>query len=119
MMFAPLGGMLTAPVSGAIIAALDWRWLFIIEGLLSVVVLAVWWFMISDRPEEARWLPEAERHYLVTTLAAERAAKLAEDAVSNAPVKDVFRNSGLMKLVILNFFIRPAITVTPCGCRQF
>ncbi|WP_118842158.1 MFS transporter [Raoultella ornithinolytica] len=104
MMFAPLGGMLTAPVSGAIIAALDWRWLFIIEGLLSVVVLAVWWFMISDRPEEARWLPEAERHYLVTTLAAERAAKLAEDTVSNAPVKDVFRNSGLMKLVILNFF---------------
>ncbi|WP_434636578.1 MFS transporter [Klebsiella sp. I138] len=104
MMFAPLGGMLTAPVSGAIIAALDWRWLFIIEGLLSVVVLAVWWFMISDRPEEARWLPEKERHYLVTTLAAERAAKLAEDTVSNAPVKDVFRNSGLMKLVILNFF---------------
>lgn len=104
MMFAPLGGMLTAPVSGAIIAALDWRWLFIIEGLLSVVVLAVWWFMISDRPEEARWLPEKERHYLVTMLAAERAAKLAEDAVSKAPVKDVFRNGGLMKLVILNFF---------------
>ncbi|MEF3109439.1 MFS transporter [Raoultella sp. WB_B2P2-3] len=104
MMFAPLGGMLTAPVSGAIIAALDWRWLFIIEGLLSLVVLAVWWYMISDRPEEARWLPEKERNYLVTTLAAERAAKLAEDAVSNAPVKDVFRNSGLMKLVILNFF---------------
>jgi hypothetical protein len=50
--------------------------------------------MISDRPEEARWLPEAERDYLVTTLAAERAAKLAEDAVSNAPVKDVFRNAG-------------------------
>lgn len=104
MMFAPLGGMLTAPVSGAIIAALDWRWLFIIEGLLSIVVLVVWWFMISDRPEEARWLPESERHYLVSTLAAERAAKLAEAPVSNAPVKDVFRNPGLMKLVILNFF---------------
>ncbi|ALR75405.1 MFS transporter [[Enterobacter] lignolyticus] len=104
MMFAPLGGMLTAPVSGAIIAALDWRWLFIIEGLLSLVVLAVWWFMISDRPEEARWLPQAERDYLVNTLAAERAAKLAEAPVSNAPVKDVFRNPGLMKLVVLNFF---------------
>jgi len=104
MMFAPLGGMLTAPVSGAIISAFDWRWLFIIEGLLSLVVLAVWWFMISDRPEEARWLSDRERDYLVTTLAAERAAKLAEAPVSNAPVKDVFRNSGLMKLVILNFF---------------
>ena len=41
MMFAPLGGMVTAPISGWIIALLDWRWLFIIEGLLSVVVLAV------------------------------------------------------------------------------
>jgi MFS family permease len=104
MMFAPLGGMLTAPVSGAIIAALDWRWLFIIEGLLSLVVLAVWWLMICDRPEQARWLPAREREYLVATLAAERAVKMAEAPVSNAPVKDVFRNSGLMKLVVLNFF---------------
>ena len=104
MMFAPLGGMLTAPVSGAIIAALDWRWLFIIEGLLSLVVLVVWWFMISDRPQEAHWLPARERDYLVTTLAAERAAKQAEAPVSKAPVKDVFGNAGLMKLVILNFF---------------
>ncbi len=37
MMFAPLGGMLTAPVSGAIIATLDWRWLFIIEGQIAIL----------------------------------------------------------------------------------
>ncbi len=104
MMFAPLGGMFTAPVSGAIIAALDWRWLFIIEGLLSIVVLLVWWWLISDRPEEAHWLPASEREYLVTTLAREREARLAEETVSHAPVKDVFRNPSLMKLVVLNFF---------------
>ena len=104
MMFAPLGGMLTAPVSGAIISALDWRWLFIIEGLLSLVVLTVWWLMISDRPEEARWLPEREREYLITALTAEREARRSEAPVSNAPVREVFRNSVLMKLVLLNFF---------------
>ncbi|MFJ2976521.1 MFS transporter [Kluyvera sp. NPDC087067] len=104
MMFAPLGGMLTAPVSGAIIAALDWRWLFIIEGLLSLVVLLVWWLMISDRPEEARWLPAREREYLLTALSAEREARRSEAPVSKAPVREVFRNSGLMKLVLLNFF---------------
>ncbi len=71
--------------SPAIIAALDWRWLFIIEGLLSLVVLVVWWFMISDRPQEAHWLPARERDYLVTTTAAERAAKQAEAPVSKAP----------------------------------
>jgi sugar phosphate permease len=104
MMFAPIGGMVTAPISGAIIQGLDWRWLFIIEGLMSIVVLAVWWVLISDRPQEARWLPTAERDYLLTELERDRQARSLKQPVSKAPLRDVFRNSSLMKLVALNFF---------------
>lgn len=104
MMFAPLGGMFTAPISGAIINVLDWRWLFIIEGLLSALVLIMWWLVVSDRPEEARWLPEREREYLLTELSRERAARRLQQPISAAPLKEVFRNKGLMKLVVLNFF---------------
>lgn len=104
MMFAPIGGMVTAPISGAIIQSLDWRWLFIIEGLLSIVVLAVWWLLISDRPQEARWLPAAEREYLLAELESDRQARSLKQPVSKAPLRDVFRNSSLMKLVALNFF---------------
>ncbi|OAT34014.1 putative 2-ketogluconate transporter [Buttiauxella brennerae ATCC 51605] len=104
MMFAPIGGMVTAPISGAIIQGLDWRWLFIIEGLLSIVVLAVWWVLISDRPQEARWLPTAERDYLLAELERDRQARSLKQPVSKAPLQDVFRNSSLMKLVALNFF---------------
>jgi sugar phosphate permease len=104
MMFAPIGGMVTAPISGAIIQSLDWRWLFIIEGLLSIVVLAVWWVLISDRPQEARWLPAAEREYLLAELESDRQARSLKQPVSKAPLRDVFRNSSLMKLVALNFF---------------
>lgn len=39
IMFVPIAGIITAPLSGWIITALDWRWLFIIEGLMSVAVL--------------------------------------------------------------------------------
>lgn len=104
MMFAPIGGIFTAPVSGYIINALDWRWLFIIEGLMSLVVLVLWWFLISDRPQEARWLSTVERDYLVTELAREKAARSLDKVVSKAPIADIFRNKGLVKLVVLNFF---------------
>jgi MFS family permease len=35
IMFVPIAGIITAPLSGWIITILDWRWLFIIEGLVS------------------------------------------------------------------------------------
>jgi Major Facilitator Superfamily. len=92
------------PISGYIINVLDWRWLFIIEGLLSAAVLLVWWLVIADRPEEARWLPAREKAYLLRELARERAAHRSAAPVNKAPLKAVFRNSGLMKLVALNFF---------------
>ena len=104
MMFAPLGGMFTAPISGYIINALDWLWLFIIEVFLSAVVLLVWWLVIADRPEEARWLPAREKAYLLQELARERAAHRSAAPITKAPLKAVFANSGLMKLVALNFF---------------
>ncbi|MBT0730590.1 MFS transporter [Rosenbergiella nectarea] len=104
MMFAPLGGIFTAPVSGAIISALDWRWLFFIEGILSAIVMMLWWALISDRPEEARWLPEKEREYLLTQLKAEREAREDKIEVSKAPLRDVFKNRGLVTLIFLNFF---------------
>ncbi|WKX26754.1 MFS transporter [Tatumella ptyseos] len=104
MMFAPLGGIFTAPVSGAIISALDWRWLFFIEGILSAIVMMMWWALISDRPDEARWLPEKEREYLLTQLKAEREAREEKVKVSNAPLRDVFKNRGLVTLIFLNFF---------------
>ncbi|MFE8152028.1 MFS transporter [Brenneria goodwinii] len=104
MMFAPLGGMFTAPLSGFIINMLDWRWLFILEGVLSAIIMVLWWFVISDRPEEAKWLSAKERDYLVTELTREREARMNIAPVTNAPLKEVFLNNGLVKLIILNFF---------------
>lgn len=109
LMFAPLGGMITAPLSGLILDTLDWRWLFIIEGALSFVVMLFWWFTISDRPEEAKWLSERERDYLVTELNREREALKALAPVNNAPLKEVFRNKSIVKLIIINFFYQTGI----------
>lgn len=104
MMFAPLGGIFTAPISGAIIALLDWRWLFFIEGGLSLLVMVMWWIFISDRPQEAHWLPKLEREYLLTQLNAERCACPTLEGRISTPLRDVFKNRGLVTAIFINFF---------------
>jgi len=74
----PITVMWLSVVSGWLISVSDWRLMFVVEGVPSVIwgVLCLW--LIKDRPDEARWLPEAEHAELRTALAAEqRAAALA------------------------------------------
>lgn len=49
-----------------------WRWIFIIEGIMTVIVAAVSKFFIADWPEQAKFLTEDERAIVL--------ARLAEDA---------------------------------------
>ena len=45
-----------------------WRWIFIIEGLLTVVVAAVSKFFVVDWPQEAKFLTPTEKDLLLRRL---------------------------------------------------
>ncbi|KAA8643916.1 hypothetical protein EYZ11_005475 [Aspergillus tanneri] len=45
-----------------------WRWIFILEGLLTVVIALVAPFLIHDFPETAKFLTDKERTYLLHML---------------------------------------------------
>ncbi|KAI0362467.1 major facilitator protein [Trametes cingulata] len=45
-----------------------WRWIFILEGLLTVVVAIIAFFILPDFPEEARWLKKDEKEFLKARL---------------------------------------------------
>lgn len=61
----PASFVVMGPVSGVILQATNWRWLFVLEGvpavLFALLVLAVG----AAKPEQARWLPTAERDYIL------------------------------------------------------
>jgi MFS family permease len=108
IMFVPLAGIITAPLSGWIIDALDWRMLFIIEGLLSGVVMVLWLLTVSDRPQEAKWISKEERDYLVATLHEEQRA-IQSKQVANASLKTVLGDKTMWHLIALNFFYQAGI----------
>ena len=74
LMSLPLSTLFTNPISGWIVNNFSWRWLFAVEGCISLALIAVWLPLISDRPEDASWISDEERDYLVTTLAAEKSS---------------------------------------------
>lgn len=46
-----------------------WRWVFILEGVLTAVVALVWFFVIPDFPEDVKWMNEEEREFIRAKLA--------------------------------------------------
>jgi sugar phosphate permease len=44
----------------------NWRWLFILEGIVAILVGILAYFIIVDFPEEAKWLTEDERRWVIS-----------------------------------------------------
>ncbi len=112
MMAAPVSIIIGAPVSEALLA-LDgrlglhgWQWLFAVEGLPAVVlgVLALW--VLTDRPEQATWLPAADREWLTRTMNAEHA--LRKD-IGHASLTRTLA-SGRVWLLCAVYFMNTSVT---------
>jgi len=59
-------------LSGYLVQAAGWRWMFIIEGLPPVLWAFVWWWQVADHPREAAWMSRADQEALDAKLAEEQ-----------------------------------------------
>jgi ACS family tartrate transporter-like MFS transporter len=79
----PISSALGSPLCGLILGmdgvlgVAGWQWLFVIEGLPSVVLGFITLRYLTDRPDQAEWLSGEERDWLVSELARERAEREA------------------------------------------
>jgi sugar phosphate permease len=70
--------------------------------------MVLWWLTVSDRPQEAKWIAEDERDYLVNTLREEQEA-IKGKQVANASLKTVLGDGTMWHLIALNFFYQAGI----------
>jgi MFS transporter, ACS family, tartrate transporter len=77
----PLSSVVGGPLAGLLLG-LDglhglrgWQWLFLLEGLPAILLGITTWFLLPDRPRDARWLKPEERHLIERRIAEETARK--------------------------------------------
>jgi ACS family tartrate transporter-like MFS transporter len=100
----PLSSIVGSPLAGVLLGVhwfglAGWRWLFIVEGIPAVIfgVLTLVW--LTDRPQDARWLPEDERRWII--------AELEREAAAHRPVTvlEAFRHPQVL-LISLAWFVK-------------
>jgi D-galactonate transporter len=77
-----VSGIISGPLSGLILHVLSgalhlrgWQWMFLLEGLPSIVAGLFAFVYLTDRPEQAEWLSAAEKRFLIDELKHEAQAK--------------------------------------------
>ncbi|AFQ50586.1 MFS transporter [Burkholderia cepacia] len=81
MAAAPISTALGSPLSAALLemngvmGLHGWQWLFVIEAVPAVILGFVVLFFMTDRPEQAKWLKEDERNWLVGVMNQEAASR--------------------------------------------
>jgi len=102
----PVAVALGSPISTALLG-LDglfnfrgWQVMYIAEALPTIVLGVICYFVLTDRPQEAKFLTEEERNWLVTTIASERRAT---EEVRRYTMWDALYNPKVL-LLALNYF---------------
>ncbi len=89
MVAIPVAGLIGSPISGAILG-MDgimglggWQWIFILEALPTLLLGVASFYWLTDRPENAPWLPREQQQWLIARLAAEnrRVTKVAHQSI--------------------------------------
>jgi MFS family permease len=105
MVAVPMASFVGSPLSALLLQAdgllglRGWHWLFILEGIPTVVMGVVCLFFLTDRPEQATWLSEAQRHWLSSRLEKERLERKV--SAPHAPLSQMFRSKEVLGMALI------------------
>lgn len=109
----PIATMIGVPLSQLIMNNITWgglegwRWVFILEGVPSVIFGVVTLFYLTDKPSEAKWLPEDEKQWIVGELERERREMMAsgKDSLWQGIAKGLMNPKTLLLSAIYIFIV--------------
>lgn len=103
----PIAGMIGALLGGLILGLngvlglAGWRWLFLLEGLPSILLGIMMYFYIADRPKDAKFLSEDEKAILIAAL--ERDEEERRRSQPQGPKRSVTRQILSRNMLLISF----------------
>jgi MFS family permease len=100
----PIASFLGSPMSALLLemnglgGLKGWQWLFILEGVPTVLLGIVCLFFLTDRPSQARWLSEAQRTWLNQRIEGEAAKR---KAIGHLSLLQLARNKYFIVMAVV------------------
>jgi MFS family permease len=81
------GGLLASGIANmdGVRGMANWRWLFILEGIATLFIGLMAFFLVTDFPQEATWLTEEEKNFVI----ARTKGEVAHDTSMTISSKDL------------------------------
>jgi MFS transporter, ACS family, tartrate transporter len=100
-----LAGTIGGPLSGLLfklhhfLGLSGWQWIFLVEGIPSIVLGIVVIFHLPDGPRDAKWLTEAEKTTIISLLERE---KKRDESHSLCSFKQALMDRNVWKLALVS-----------------
>ncbi|MFL9909622.1 MFS transporter [Paraburkholderia sp. RL17-337-BIB-A] len=102
----PLGGILGGPIAGWIMGSMgghlgfaNWQWLFLLEGIPPLILGIVTIVALTDKPAQARWLTDGEKHLVLADLEQDQKAM----GITRHSFFDALRSPQVWLLTLIYF----------------
>ena len=112
-----IASILSGPVSGALLqieglGLHGWQWMFLIEGMLSVLLCGFVWFWLDSLPRDAKWLRPEESQALSACIEDEQRLR---QVGTGRPVKHAVLRLLLDPQILLFCYLYFSISLTIYG----
>ena len=103
-----ISNVIGSPVSGAIMQYMDgangwrgWQWLFLLEGIPSVIIGVLVFVLLPNGPRSAKWLTPQQQELIVQRMQEDDAGK--EELVKRHSFMDAFKDGRVWALSVVYF----------------